>query len=87
VCTHGLPAHPGEFIREDFLPDYDLSVADLAAAIKVSRQTVNELINEKRACLRISPRISSSRRRSSTAKPIELYAACLFSNRRLSLPW
>ena len=43
------PTHPGEFIREDFLPDYDLSVADLAAAIKVSRQTVNELINEKRA--------------------------------------
>ena len=43
------PIHPGEFLREDFLPDYDLSVADLAAAIKVSRQTVNELINEKRA--------------------------------------
>ena len=43
------PTHPGEFIREDFLPDYDLSVTDLAAAIKVSRQTVNELINEKRA--------------------------------------
>ena len=43
------PTHPGEFIREDFLPDYDLSVADLAEAIKVSRQTVDELINEKRA--------------------------------------
>ena len=43
------PTHPGEFLREDFLPDYDLSVADLAEAIKVSRQTVNELINEKRA--------------------------------------
>jgi addiction module HigA family antidote len=43
------PTHPGEFLREDFLPDYDLSVADLANAIKVSRQTVNELINEKRA--------------------------------------
>ncbi|MGB3053188.1 MAG: HigA family addiction module antitoxin [Polyangiales bacterium] len=43
------PTHPGEFLREDFLPDYDLSVADLAEAIKVSRQTVNELLNEKRA--------------------------------------
>ncbi len=43
------PPHPGEMLREDFLPDYDLSVADLANAIKVSRQTVNELINEKRA--------------------------------------
>ena len=43
------PTHPGEFLREDFLPDYGLSVADLAKAIKVSRQTVNELISEKRA--------------------------------------
>ena len=43
------PTHPGEFLREDFLPDYDLSVADLAKAIKVSQQTVNELINEQRA--------------------------------------
>ena len=43
------PTHPGEFLREDFLPDYGLSVADLAKAIKVSRQTVNELINEQRA--------------------------------------
>jgi addiction module HigA family antidote len=43
------PPHPGEMLREDFLPDYDLSVADLAKAIKVSRQTVNELINEQRA--------------------------------------
>ena len=43
------PTHPGEMLREDFLPDYDLSVAELAEAIKVSRQTVNELLNEKRA--------------------------------------
>jgi plasmid maintenance system antidote protein VapI len=27
------PTHPGEFLREDFLPGYDLSVADLAAAM------------------------------------------------------
>lgn len=43
------PTHPGEMLREDFLPDYNLSVADLAKAIRVSRQTVNELISEKRA--------------------------------------
>jgi addiction module HigA family antidote len=36
-------------LREDFLPDYNLSVAEFAKAIKVSRQTVNELLNEKRA--------------------------------------
>jgi addiction module HigA family antidote len=43
------PTHPGEMLREDFLPDYDLSVGEFAKAIKVSRQTVNELLNEKRA--------------------------------------
>lgn len=43
------PTHPGEMLREDFLPDYALSVAELAKAIKVSRQTVNDLINERRA--------------------------------------
>ena len=43
------PTHPGEMLREDFLEDYDLSVAELAKAIKVSRQTVNDLINERRS--------------------------------------
>ena len=43
------PTHPGEMLREDFLPDYGLSVAGLAAAIEVSRQTVNELLRERRA--------------------------------------
>lgn len=43
------PIHPGEMLREDFLPDYGLSVAGLAAALGVSRQTVNELLRERRA--------------------------------------
>lgn len=43
------PTHPGEMLREDFLPDYDLTTASLAAAIGVSRQTVNELLRERRA--------------------------------------
>ena len=43
------PSHPGEMLREDFLPDYDLTVAALASAIRVSRQTVNDLIQERRA--------------------------------------
>ena len=42
------PTHPGEMLREDFLPDYDLSVSDLAKAIGVSRQSVNELLRERR---------------------------------------
>lgn len=43
------PTHPGEMLREDFLPDYDLTVAGLAEAVGVSRQSVNELIRERRA--------------------------------------
>ena len=36
------PTHPGEMIREDFMPDYDLNIAALAEALRVSRQTVNK---------------------------------------------
>ncbi len=31
------PIHPGEILREDFMPDYDLTVSGLANAIGVSR--------------------------------------------------
>jgi addiction module HigA family antidote len=43
------PIHPGEMLREDFLPDYELTVTKLAEALSVSRQTINELIRERRA--------------------------------------
>jgi len=43
------PTHPGEMLREDFLPDYGLTVSSLAKALGVSRQTVNELLREHRA--------------------------------------
>jgi len=43
------PTHPGEMLREDFLLDYGLTVAGLAEALGVSRQTVNELLRERRA--------------------------------------
>lgn len=49
------PIHPGEILREDFLPDYDLSVSGLATAIGVSRQSVNELLRERRA---VSPEMA-----------------------------
>ncbi len=49
------PTHPGEMIREDFFPDYGLSVAGFAKAIGVSRQTVNELLRERRA---VSPEMA-----------------------------
>ena len=43
------PVHPGEILREDFMPDYDLNVTGLASALGVSRQSVNELLRERRA--------------------------------------
>jgi addiction module HigA family antidote len=46
------PTHPGEMLREDFLPDYGLTAAGLAGALGVSRQTINEILRERRA---ISP--------------------------------
>ncbi len=49
------PTHPGEMLREDFLPDYGLTVATLANAAGVSRQSINELLRERRA---ISPEMA-----------------------------
>ncbi len=49
------PTHPGEMLREDFLPDYGLSVSGLAEALGVSRQTMNELLHERRA---VSPEMA-----------------------------
>ena len=49
------PSHPGEMLREDFLPDYGLTITGLAGALGVSRQTVNELLRERRA---VSPEMA-----------------------------
>ncbi len=59
------PIHPGEMLREDFLPDYGLTVSGLARALSVSRQTVNELLRERRSlspemALRLSRRFGNS---------------------------
>jgi antitoxin HigA-1 len=43
------PTHPGEMLKEDFLPDYGLTVASLAESLGVSRQSVNELLRGRRA--------------------------------------
>ncbi len=42
------PTHPGEILREEILPEIGMSQGDLAEALGVSRQTVNELGKEKR---------------------------------------
>jgi addiction module HigA family antidote len=49
------PTHPGEMLREDFLPDYGLTVSSLAEAVGVSRQSINELLREPRS---ISPEMA-----------------------------
>jgi antitoxin HigA-1 len=49
------PTHPGEMLREDFLPDYELTVSALAEAVGVSRQSINELLRERRA---VSPEMA-----------------------------
>lgn len=43
------PTHPGEMLREDFMPDFGLTAASLATALGVSRQTINEVLRERRA--------------------------------------
>ena len=42
------PTHPGELLREEILPGIELSQERLAERLNVSRQTINELVNEKR---------------------------------------
>ena len=42
-------------LREDFLADYELTVSALAEAVGVSRQSINELLRERRA---ISPEMA-----------------------------
>lgn len=53
------PVHPGEFLREDYMPDLGLSVVALAQRLGVTRQTVNDIVREKRGlspdmCLRLA---------------------------------
>lgn len=42
------PIHPGEFLREDYMPELGLSVANLAKRLGVTRQTINDIVREKR---------------------------------------
>src|SRR6266852_501406 len=49
------PTHPGEMLREDFLPDYGLTVVSLAERVGVSRQSINELLRGRRA---VSPEMA-----------------------------
>ena len=48
VPTHAAPTHPGEMLLEEFLDPMGLTQRQLADAIHVPYQRVNELVNGKR---------------------------------------
>ena len=41
------PVHPGEILREDILPTIAASKTAIAAALRISRQTLYAILNEK----------------------------------------
>ena len=48
VPTHREPTHPGEMLREEFLIPMNITQRELAEAIHVPYQRINELVNQKR---------------------------------------
>lgn len=43
------PPHPGEHLREDYIPDSGFTITTFAEALGVSRRTISELVNGRRA--------------------------------------
>ncbi|MDR0595984.1 MAG: HigA family addiction module antidote protein [Clostridiales Family XIII bacterium] len=90
--TKRKPIHPGEILREEFMADYGLSVSDLATAIGVSRQSVNELVREKRSlstemALRLAACFGNSPEQwLNMQRALDLWQAeCLLANRNVSI--
>jgi antitoxin HigA-1 len=52
IPTHRVPTHPGEMLLEEFLNPMGLTQRELAEAIGVPYQRVNEIVNGRR---RITP--------------------------------
>ena len=48
IPTHRTPTHPGEMLLEEFLKPMGLTQSELAVAIRVPYQRVNEIINGRR---------------------------------------
>ncbi|MEE4599982.1 MAG: HigA family addiction module antitoxin [Desulfobacteraceae bacterium] len=48
IPTHRTPTHPGEMLLEEFLKPMGLTQRELAVAIGVPYQRVNEIINGRR---------------------------------------
>jgi addiction module HigA family antidote len=48
IPTNRTPTHPGEMLRDEFLVPMNISQRDLAEAIHVPYQRINEIVNQKR---------------------------------------
>jgi addiction module HigA family antidote len=48
IPTDAAPPHPGEALREDFLPELGWTQQQLAERLGISFRRVNEILNEKR---------------------------------------
>jgi len=48
IPTHREPTHPGEMLLEEFLRPMDVTQRQLADAIHVPYQRINELVNGRR---------------------------------------
>ena len=48
IPTKRVPTHPGEMLLEEFLTPMEITQRELANAIHVPYQRVNELVNQKR---------------------------------------
>lgn len=43
-----MPTHPGAILREDVMPELDITQFELAKRLGVSRRTVSEILHERR---------------------------------------
>ena len=43
------PIHPGELLREEFLPEYGLTAGSLAKALDVPRDRIEKIIRKRRS--------------------------------------
>ncbi len=48
IPTHREPTHPGEMLLEEFLVPMGITQRELAAAIHVPYQRINEIVNKRR---------------------------------------
>jgi antitoxin HigA-1 len=48
VPKHRYPSHPGEILLKEFLEPMEISQRELADAIHVPYQRINEVVNQKR---------------------------------------